>query len=233
MIKYVFQLQVLVIVFVVGSDEQFLVCCVYCVGCNYVVYVCEMGFDFDCELLFFFCKLVDVVVLVVVGDILELLYLVQIDNYYYEIELVVVIGKKGSDILLEKVYEYVWGYVIGLDMMCCDCQMEMCQMGCLWEIGKVFDFFVFIVLLYKVVEMYNVDNVFIWLQVNGEDYQCSDICYLIWLVNEIISYLFGFFELQSGDLIFIGMLEGVGVVVKGDVIIGNVEGLMLIVVKIV
>lgn len=36
-------------------------------------------------------------------------------------------------------------------------------MGCLWEIGKVFDFFVFIVLLYKVVEMYNVDNVFIWL----------------------------------------------------------------------
>jgi fumarylpyruvate hydrolase len=52
-------------------------------------------------------------------------------------------------------------------------------------------------------------------------------------VNETISYLSGFFELQPGDLIFTGTPEGVGAVVKGDVITGNVEGLTPIAVKIV
>lgn len=73
----------------------------------------------------------------------------------------------------------------------------------------------------------------IWLQVNGEDHQRSDIRHLIWAVNETISYLSGFFELQPGDLIFTGTPEGVGAVVKGDVITGNVDGLTPIAVRVV
>jgi 2-keto-4-pentenoate hydratase/2-oxohepta-3-ene-1,7-dioic acid hydratase in catechol pathway len=42
------------------------------------------------------------------------------------------------------------------------------------------------------------------LQVNGDDHQRSDIRHLIWSVNETISYLSGFFELQPGDLIYTG-----------------------------
>ena len=72
----------------------------------------------------------------------------------------------------------------------------------------------------------------IWLQVNGEDHQRSDIRHLIWSVNETISYLSGF-ELQPGDLIFTGTPEGVGAVVKGDVITGNVDGLTPIAVRVV
>ncbi|MCV5951147.1 fumarylacetoacetate hydrolase family protein, partial [Escherichia coli] len=59
-------------------------------------------------------------------------------------------------------------------------------------------------------------------------HQRSDIRHLIWSVNETISYLSGFFELQPGDLIFTGTPEGVGPVVKGDVITGNVESLTTI-----
>uniref|UniRef100_UPI0018F10076 fumarylacetoacetate hydrolase family protein n=1 Tax=Vibrio cholerae TaxID=666 RepID=UPI0018F10076 len=73
----------------------------------------------------------------------------------------------------------------------------------------------------------------IWLQGNGEVHQRSDIRHLIWSVNETISHLSGFFEMQPGDLIFTGAPEGVGAVVKGDVITGNVEGLTPIAVKIV
>jgi 2-keto-4-pentenoate hydratase/2-oxohepta-3-ene-1,7-dioic acid hydratase in catechol pathway len=63
----------------------------------------------------------------------------QTDNYHYEIELVVAIGKKGSDIPLEQAHEYIWGYATGLDMTRRDRQMEMRQMGRPWEIGKAFD----------------------------------------------------------------------------------------------
>ncbi len=193
MTKYVFQPQAPVTVPVAGSDEQFPVRRVYCVGRNYAAHA----------------------------------------RYHYEIELVVAIGKKGSDIPLEKAHEYVWGYATGLDMTRRDRQMEMRQMGRPWEIGKAFDLSAPIAPLHKAAETHNVDNAPIWLQVNGEDHQRSDIRHLIWSVNETISYLSGFFELQPGDLIFTGTPEGVGAVVKGDVITGNVEGLTPIAVKIV
>ncbi len=89
---------------------------------------------------------------------MELPYPAQTDNYHYEIELVVAIGKKGSDIPLEKAHEYVWGYATGLDMTRRDRQMEMRQMGRPWEIGKAFDLSAPIAPLHKAAETHNVDN---------------------------------------------------------------------------
>lgn len=106
-----------------------------------------------------------------------------------------------------------------------DRQMEMRQMGRPWEIGKAFDLSAPIAPLHKASESVDVNHAPIWLQVNGDDHQRSDIRHLIWSVNETISYLSGFFELQPGDLIYTGTPEGVGAVVKGDVITGNVDGL--------
>lgn len=114
-----------------------------------------------------------------------------------------------------------------------DRQMDMRQMGRPWEIGKSFDLSAPIAPLHKAGDSADVSSAPIWLQVNGSDRQRSDIRHLIWSVNETISYLSGFFELQPGDLIFTGTPEGVGAVVKGDVITGNVEGLTPIAVKII
>ncbi len=61
-----------------------------------------MGFDPDREPPFFFCKPADAVVPVAAGETLNLAYPAQTDNYHYEIELVVAIGKKGSDIRWKK-----------------------------------------------------------------------------------------------------------------------------------
>lgn len=67
MTKYVFQPQAPVTVPVAGSDEQFPVRRVYCVGRNYAAHAREMGFDPDREPPFFFCKPADAVVPVAAG----------------------------------------------------------------------------------------------------------------------------------------------------------------------
>lgn len=233
MTQYVFQPQPAVTVPVANSDAQFPVHRIYCVGRNYAAHAREMGFDPDREPPFFFCKPADAIVPVAAGTTLELPYPAQTDNYHYEIELVVAIGKAGRDIPVEQAHEYVWGYATGLDMTRRDRQMEMRQMGRPWEIGKAFDLSAPIAPLHPASQSESIESAPIWLQVNGEDHQRSDIRHLIWSVNETISYLSGFFELQPGDLIFTGTPEGVGPVVKGDVITGGVDGLTPIAVKVV
>ena len=47
---------------------------------------------------------------------------------------------------------------------------------------------------------------------------------MIWKVPEMISYLSGLFTLQPGDLIFAGTPAGVGAVVRGDELVGAVDG---------
>ncbi|MNF35313.1 Fumarylpyruvate hydrolase [compost metagenome] len=210
---------------VAGSGQQFPVRRVYCVGRNYAAHAREMGFDPDREPPFFFCKPADAVVPVAKGQVLELDYPVETSNYHYEIELVVAIGKGGRDIPQEQANEHVWGYAVGLDMTRRDRQMQMREMGRPWELGKAFDRSAPIGPLYPASDVGHPQQAGIWLQVNGSDKQRSDIDKLIWSVPETIAYLSRFFELQPGDLIMTGTPEGVGPVVKGDLMVGGVDGL--------
>ena len=65
----------------------------------------------------------------------------------------------------------------------------------------------------------------ITLEVNGEMRQKGDLADLIWNVADTISFLSDYYRLQPGDLIFTGTPAGVGAVVKGDQLLGKIEGL--------
>ena len=65
----------------------------------------------------------------------------------------------------------------------------------------------------------------IWLEVNGKLKQQGDLGDLIWSVPETIAHLSKYFELCPGDLIFTGTPEGVGPVVKGDLVTGGIDGI--------
>ena len=217
---------------VVGSNAHFAVRRVYCVGRNYAAHAREMGFDPDREPPFFFCKPTDSVVPVGYGETLELGYPSQTSNYHYEAELVAVIGKSGSDIPLEHALEYVWGYAVGLDMTRRDLQMKMREMGRPWEIGKAFDWSAPIGPIHKAGDVGHFESGDIWLTVNGETKQKSDISHLIWSVAETVADLSKFFQLEPGDVIYTGTPEGVGAVKKGDSIKVGVEKLGELSVKI-
>ena len=68
---------------------------------------------------------------------------------------------------------------------------------------------------------------------NGDIKQDSNINKLIWSVSEVITNLSTLFTLMPGDLIYTGTPEGVGPIVRGDVIRVGIDGLTELETKIV
>jgi fumarylpyruvate hydrolase len=220
---------------IAGSSELFPVRRVYCVGRNYAAHAREMGFDPDREPPFFFCKPNDdaSVVPVPAGQTVDLPYPPLTANYHYEVELVVAIGKGGRNITIEQAGEHIFGYAIGLDMTRRDLQIGMREMGRPWEIGKAFDYAAPIGEVRRAVPGQLITQGGISLAVDGQVKQNSNLTHLIWSVNEVIANLSTLFTLQPGDLIMSGTPEGVGAVVAGQTLVGKIDGLSDLTVRIV
>jgi len=218
-----------------GSDALFPVRRVYCVGRNYAAHAREMGFDPDREPPFFFCKPNDAqsIVPVPAGATVELPYPPRTENYHYEIELVVAIGKAGRNIDPADAAGHIFGYAVGLDMTRRDLQMRMREQGRPWEIGKAFDYSAPIGPVTRLADSGALEAGAIALSVDGKTVQRSDLAHLIWNVSETIAQLSTLFELQPGDLIMTGTPEGVGAVLPGQTMAGSVDGLTPIAVKVV
>lgn len=210
-----------------GTEDKFPVRRVYCVGRNYAAHAREMGFDPDRNPPFFFCKPNDPesVVPVAKDGSVDLPYPPLTDNYHYEVELVVAIGKDAKNISVEDAKNIIYGYAVGLDMTRRDLQMNMREQGRPWEVGKAFDYSAPIGELTPIDGINELTAGNIELTVNGETKQQSDITHLIWKTAEVISRLSELFELKAGDLIMTGTPEGVGPVVKGDKMVASVAGL--------
>jgi fumarylpyruvate hydrolase len=233
--QYLFPPQPVVGLPVNGSSAAFPVRRVYCVGRNYAAHAREMGFDPDREPPFFFCKPNDAqsVVPVPSGETVALPYPPRTENYHYEIELVVAIGKAGRDIAAADAKDHIFGYAVGLDMTRRDLQMRMREQGRPWEIGKAFDYSAPIGPITPLATQGPVNAGAIALTVDGKTVQSSDLTHLIWNVDETIAQLSTLFELQPGDLIMTGTPEGVGAVVRGQTMTGTIDALTPIQVKVV
>jgi fumarylpyruvate hydrolase len=220
---------------ITGSDTEFPVRRIYCVGRNYAAHAREMGFDPDREPPFFFCKPNDdaSVVSVAAGTCAEIPYPPLTENYHYEIELVVAIGKAGRNIPADEANAHIFGYGVGLDMTRRDLQMRMREQGRPWEIGKAFDYSAPVGPIHPVSVAGHLAGGAISLEVDGVVKQKSDLSHLIWSVSETIANLSTLFELRPGDLIFTGTPEGVGAVKPGQTLVGRIDGLEALQVKII
>lgn len=222
--SYVFNPAPVVSVPVVGSAALFPVHRIYCVGRNYEDHAKEMGHS-GREAPFFFMKPADAVLVVNAGETAHLPYPSLTKNLHHEIELVVAIGTGGQNIQAADAHKHIFGYAVGLDMTRRDLQNDMKKQGRPWCIGKGFDASAPIGPITPAAAAGDIVQAEIYLQVNGQDRQRSQVAKLIWNIGEVIEQLSSAWTLQPGDLIYTGTPEGVGAVVAGDTLQGGVTGL--------
>jgi fumarylpyruvate hydrolase len=199
------------------------------VGRNYAEHAREMGHDPDRELPFFFQKNPDNLVL----DNKDFPYPTMTSNLHHEIELVVAMGQGGRDIQAANALSHVYGYALGIDLTRRDLQNEAKKTGRPWEIGKAFEHSAPMTDITPATKSGHLSKGAIWLKVNGEVRQQSDLTQLIWNIPEIIAHLSAIFELRAGDLIMTGTPAGVAAVKPGDVMEGYCEGVGTIITKVV
>ena len=202
-----------------GSDLLFPVHRIYCVGRNYAAHAVEMGHDPDREPPFFFQKNPDTLVLDGLFP-----YPPKTSDVHHEIELVVALQSGGRDIALADALEHVYGYAVGLDMTRRDLQGQAKELGRPWEVGKAFEASAPCTELVPASTIGHPTSGAIRLAVNDQIRQDGDLQQMIWKVPEMIAYLSELFTLAPGDLIFSGTPSGVGPVVRGDRLHGEVEG---------
>lgn len=204
-----------------GSDERFPVRRVYCLGRNYRAHAIESGDNPDETPPFFFIKPRDAVTDYREGHP----YPQMTKALRYEGEMVVALKSGGKDIDPDDALDHVFAYGVGLDMTREDLQHIAQELSRPWAISKSFDKSAPCGPLYTVANNGHRVNGRIWLSVNGEIRQDSDLSLQRWSVPEAISILSQYYELAAGDIILTGTPENIGLVVPGDVIRVGIEGL--------
>lgn len=203
-----------------GSEDRFPVNRVYCVGRNYAEHTKEMGGDHEREPPFYFIKSTDT--LLANGGEVE--YPPKTNNLQHEVELVVAIYKSGKDILQENALNHVFGYAVGIDLTRRDLQSEAKKLGRPWDTGKTFEQAAPITAIQPVIKIGHPNKGKIQLKVNSSIRQIGDISEMIWSVSAAIANLSTYFELVAGDLLFTGTPAGVGEILPGDNVMGEIEG---------
>ncbi|MCK0745229.1 fumarylacetoacetate hydrolase family protein [Chromohalobacter nigrandesensis] len=221
MTDYVFDPQPVSSIAIEGDNQRFPVRRIFCVGRNYEAHAREMGRDPNREFPFFFTKPADAIV----PDGSDVPYPPETQNFHYEMELVIAIGKAGFQVPVEEANDYIYGYAAGNDLTRRDLQLEAREKGRPWDWGKAFDESAVISPLRKAGDIGHPTEGRIWLAVNDEIKQDQDIADLIWDVQEIVSILSHTMRIRPGDLIYTGTPAGVGPLQVGDKVTGGIDGI--------
>lgn len=198
---------------------------IVCIGLNYVDHARETNANIPAEPIIFMKSTT-----AMVGpndDIIIPRNAVKTD---WEVELAVVIGKKASYVEEADALDYVAGYALHNDVSEREFQIER---GGTWDKGKGCDTFAPIgPFLATPDEVGDVDNLRLWLTVNGETMQDGNTKDFIFNVQNVVSYVSQFMTLLPGDVISTGTPAGVGLGFKppiylkpGDVVELGIDNL--------
>jgi 2-keto-4-pentenoate hydratase/2-oxohepta-3-ene-1,7-dioic acid hydratase in catechol pathway len=126
----------------------------------------------------------------------------------WEVELGVVIGTRAQYVTEDEALKYVAGYCVVNDVSERAFQFEM---GSQWDKGKGCDTFgpvgPFLVTRDEILDVQDLD---LYLELNGKRMQSGNTSSMIFTVAQIVSYVSRFMTLEPGDIITTGTPPGVG-----------------------
>ena len=199
---------------------------IICIGLNYADHAREANLPIPVEPIIFFKATTSLV-----GPNDDLVIPKGSSKTDWEVEFAVVIGKKASYVEEADALNHIAGYCLLNDYSERAFQMER---GGQWDKGKGCDTFAPLgPFIATQDELKDINDLRMWLTVNGEKYQDGTTADLIFKIPFIVSYVSQFMTLLPGDVITTGTPAGVGMGQKpdpiylkaGDVVELGIEGL--------
>jgi 2,4-diketo-3-deoxy-L-fuconate hydrolase len=199
---------------------------IVCVGLNYSDHATESNMQLPSEPVIFFKSTT-----AICGPNDNVIIPKNSKKTDWEVELAVVIGKKATYVEENEAKDHIAGYMLHNDYSEREFQIE--RMG-QWVKGKSCDTFAPLgPWLVTADEIKDVDNLRLWLTVNGKTMQNGNSKNLVFKVPFLVSYISQFMTLLPGDIISTGTPAGVGLGQKpepwylkaGDVIELGIDGL--------
>lgn len=196
-----------------------------CIGLNYIDHANEAGMPVPTEPIIFMKATSSII-----GPNDDVLLPPTSVKSDWEVELGVVIGREARYVSKEAAMDHVAGLVLVNDLSEREYQLER---GGQWDKGKGCDTFgPFGPWLVTLDEVADIDNLDLWLDLNGQRVQTGSTDKLIFDVPTVVSYVSQFMSLQPGDIISTGTPPGVGMGMKpplflkdGDVMELGIAGL--------
>lgn len=198
---------------------------IVCVGLNYADHARETGAATPSEPILFFKSTT-----ALCGPNDNIMIPKGSEKTDWEVELAVIIGKKTSYVSKEKAMDHVAGYALHNDVSERAFQLER---NGTWDKGKGCDTFAPIgPWMVTKEEVADVNNLRLWLTVNGKKMQDGTTADLIFDIPFLVSYISQFMTLLPGDIISTGTPAGVGLgfnppvyLRPGDVVELGIDGL--------
>jgi 2,4-diketo-3-deoxy-L-fuconate hydrolase len=198
---------------------------IICIGLNYADHARETNAELPSEPIIFMKSTT-----ALVGPFDEIIIPKNSVKTDWEVELAVIIGKKASYIEEAEALDYVAGYALHNDVSEREFQIER---NGTWDKGKGCDTFAPIgPFLATPDELGDLNDLRLWLTVNGLTMQDGNTSNFIFNVPFVVSYISQFMTLLPGDVISTGTPAGVGLGFKppvylkaGDVVELGIDGL--------
>jgi 2-keto-4-pentenoate hydratase/2-oxohepta-3-ene-1,7-dioic acid hydratase in catechol pathway len=198
---------------------------IICIGLNYADHAKESNMQIPTEPIVFFKSTSSLV-----GPNDDLIIPKNSKKTDWEVELAVIIGKKATYVEEAEAMDYVAGYALHNDYSEREFQLERNGQ---WVKGKSADTFAPLgPWMVTKDEIKDVNNLKIWLSLNGKKVQDGNTSNLIFKIPFLVSYLSQFMTLLPGDVISTGTPAGVGLgmnpqvyIKEGDVMELGIDGL--------
>jgi len=196
-----------------------------CIGLNYADHAAEAGSPVPAEPIIF-TKAISAII----GPNDDVVLPPTSQKADWEVELGIIIGREARYVPLETALDHVAGYCVVNDVSEREYQLERAGT---WDKGKGCDTFgPFGPWLVTPDEIADVQNLPMWLDLNGARMQTGNTATMIFNVPFLVHYVSQFMSLQPGDIISTGTPPGVGMGKKpprflkeGDVMTLGIAGL--------